>query len=249
MAQQENPFYLSIHYTAPHSPWEANEHPKKYVELYKDCDFTSTPDLPVHPWQVATCPVGDTPEKRKENLIGYYASITAMDAGIDKIIKKLEEENLAHNTMIIFTADNGMNMGHHGVWGKGNGTYPPNMYDSSIKVPLFVYDPRTEKESNICHSMVSQYDIFPTILDFAECPYKLEHLQPGKSLVPLLDSDTEDNEDRVVIYDEDSKTRMIKRNHYKYIHRYDYGPCEFYNLNKDPNENKNLYKDDNIEKS
>ena len=41
----------------------------------------------------------------------------------------------------MFNSDNGMNMGHHGIWGKGNGTYPPNMFDTSVKVPMLVSRP------------------------------------------------------------------------------------------------------------
>lgn len=41
-----------------------------------------------------------------------------MDAGVGKIVEKLEEKHLLQDTVIIFTADNGMNMGHHGIWGK-----------------------------------------------------------------------------------------------------------------------------------
>lgn len=47
------PFYLSVHYTAPHSPW-INQHPKEIVALYDDCPFESCPDEPVHP---STTPV------------------------------------------------------------------------------------------------------------------------------------------------------------------------------------------------
>lgn len=41
---------------------------------------------------------------------------------------------------VVFTSDNGMNTGHHGIWGKGNGTYPQNMYDTSVKIPFILFD-------------------------------------------------------------------------------------------------------------
>ena len=47
---QENPFYLSVHYTAPHSPW-IGCHPKEYTDLYEDCEFQSCPQRETpHPW-------------------------------------------------------------------------------------------------------------------------------------------------------------------------------------------------------
>ena len=56
-----------------------------------------------------------------------------MDAGVGKIMDWVEGHGLEDDTVIIFASDNGMNLGQHGIWGKGNGTYPPNMYDSSVK--------------------------------------------------------------------------------------------------------------------
>ena len=55
---QDNPFYLSVHYTAPHSPWREDQHPGEYIEMYRDCGFTATPDLPVHPNQIPARPPG-----------------------------------------------------------------------------------------------------------------------------------------------------------------------------------------------
>ena len=104
MSGEGAPFYLSVHYTAPHSPWEENEHPKEFRDLYKDCEFKDTPDLPIHPWQANTCPIGDTPEKRREYLTGYYAAISAMDAGVGKIMDWVEDHGLEDDTVII---DNG----------------------------------------------------------------------------------------------------------------------------------------------
>lgn len=106
------PFYLSVHYTAPHSPWDASEHPKKFRDLYKDCEFKDTQALPIHPWQANnTCPIGDTPEKRREYLTGYYAAISAMDAGVGKIMDWVAAHGLEEDTVLIFTSDNGMNLG------------------------------------------------------------------------------------------------------------------------------------------
>ncbi|MDF2725410.1 MAG: sulfatase, partial [Paenibacillus sp.] len=136
----EQPFYLSVHYTAPHSPWDSTEHPEEYLSMYRDCPFESIPELPFHPDQNKASPRG-TGERRKELLRGYYASITAMDAGIGQIIAKLDTMGVRDNTLIVFMSDNGMNMGQHGIWGKGNGTLPLNMFDTSVKVPAIFSHP------------------------------------------------------------------------------------------------------------
>ena len=59
-----------------------------------------------------------------------------MDHQIGRLLDRLEELGLTEDTIVIFTSDNGMNLGQHGIWGKGNGTFPQNMYDSSVKVPF-----------------------------------------------------------------------------------------------------------------
>lgn len=238
-ADGDSPFYLSVHYTAPHSPWNQEEHKKEFLDLYQDCGFTATPDLPVHPWQINTCPVGDTKEKRAENLRGYYAAISSMDEGVGRIVEKLEGRGILENTILIFSADNGMNMGHHGIWGKGNGTYPQNMYDSSVKVPLIICVPGGAKGA-VCSQLCSQYDFFPTILDMAGCHYELEKLQPGRSMMELLRNPEKAAKDRVVVFDEYSNTRMIRGKRYKFIHRYPDGPDEFYDMISDPDETRNL---------
>ena len=46
LSGRDDPFYLSIHYTAPHSPWEADQHPKRWIDEYDKSDFASIPDVP-----------------------------------------------------------------------------------------------------------------------------------------------------------------------------------------------------------
>ncbi|MEH7180202.1 sulfatase-like hydrolase/transferase [Neobacillus vireti] len=238
-AKTEDPFYLSVHYTAPHSPWEYGQHPKEMIDLYKDCPFESVPEEPNHPWQIDSAPRGEG-EKRKELLQGYYAAITAMDRGIGEILNKLKEINLLEDTLIFFTSDNGMNMGHHGIWGKGNGTFPQNMFDTSVKVPTIVSRPGHIPAGVVNMDLLSHYDFMPTLLDYLGLKDEYAAERPGKSFAPLLRGESLNNPDDVVIYDEYGAVRMIRTQKWKYIHRYPYGPHELYHLVEDPEERHNL---------
>ncbi|MDL2234467.1 sulfatase-like hydrolase/transferase, partial [Ruminococcaceae bacterium OttesenSCG-928-L11] len=241
LAGEDNPFYLSVHYTAPHSPWGAEHHPPECIARYEDCAFESIPDVPDHP-DMTTGPVYGTP-KRKENLRGYFAAITAMDAGIGRILDCLEEKGLADNTIVIFTADNGMSMGHHGIWGKGNGTFPMNMYDTAVKVPFLIQWPGHIEKGTASQALVSAYDLFPTLIDVLELPSRAAARLPGKSFRPALAGEDAGEEADVVVFDEYGPVRMIRTREYKYIHRYPYGKNELYDLRSDPGEEQNRIDD------
>lgn len=237
---KDGPFYLSVHYTAPHSPWEAEQHPKKWIDYYKDCRFESIPDIPDHP-DMTTGPVYGT-DKRRENLTGYFAAISAMDEQVGRILDKVEELSLAEDTLIIFTADNGMSMGHHGIWGKGNGTFPLNMFDTAVKVPFLAAWKGHIPAGRVSEDMVSAYDLFPTLLELAGCSYEGKRTLPGKSFAGLLLGQEDDRgENAVVVFDEYGPVRMIRTRDWKYVHRYPYGKNELYDLQADPKEEHNLY--------
>lgn len=243
LASEEKPFFLSVNYTAPHSPWGEEQHPADVYNLYRDCTFTSTPDLPLHPDQLMSAPHG-VGEERKRLLRGYYSAITAMDRGIGQIVDKLESLGRLENTIIIFSGDNGMNMGHHGIWGKGNGTFPLNLFDTSVKVPVII----SWKNHIACKregTILSHYDLFPTILELAGCNIPCSELRPGKSFAPLLLGGTYNSEDIIYVFDEYGSSRMIRTDEYKLIYRYPYGPHSLFDLINDPDEAKNLYGDPN----
>lgn len=240
LQEEEKPFYLSVHYTAPHSPWGEEHHPKKWIDYYKDCEFASIPDIPDHP-DLMTGPVYGT-EKRRENLVGYFAAVSAMDEQLGRILDRLDERNLTENTLVIFTADNGMSMGQHGIWGKGNGTFPMNMYDTAIKVPFIAALPGKIDQGVVCSEMVSAYDLFPTLAELTESTYETERNLPGKSFLScLLGEEQERGDNALVVFDEYGPVRMIRTKEWKYIHRYPYGKNELYYLTEDPDEENNLY--------
>ena len=232
----KQPFYLSVHYTAPHDPW-MNSHPQEMVDSYEDCPFSSIPNEPKHPWQIDTAPWGDN---RKENLKGYFAAVTAMDQQIGRIIEKIEAMGIRENTLICFLSDNGFNCGHHGIWGKGNGTFPQNMYDTSVKVPAIFSQPGHIPIGTVCEELVSGYDFMPTLLDYVGLENDEADQLPGQSFYSLLKGKQAKPHDHVVIYDEYGPVRMIRTKEWKYIHRYPYGPHELYHLAKDPDEKANL---------
>jgi len=238
---EDRPFYLSVHYTAPHSPW-VNQHPPDIVDSYDACAFTSCPDVPPHPWQIASAPRG-TGSERREILKGYFAAVTAMDANVGRIVDWLEEHDRRGNAIVFFLSDNGMNMGHHGLYGKGNATFPLNMYDTSVKVPAILSAPGRARQGAVEEGLYSQYDFLPTLADYLDLAVPQPHRLPGRSFAPILRGQGLPGREDVVVFDEYGPVRMIRDRSWKYVHRYPYGPHELCQLAEDPNEEHNLIRD------
>jgi arylsulfatase A-like enzyme len=239
-AERGGPFYLGVHYTAPHSPHEPHEHPKDIVESYADCPFETAPQEPVHPWAQG---LTKHYHGKRGALQGYYASITAMDAGIGRILARLEEHGLADDTLVMFFGDNGYSCGQHGFWGKGNATLPRNMYENSIRVPALFSHPARMPAGRLEQAMVSAYDFMPTLLDYLDLPLPRGRNLPGTSFAPALEGRPLQRRDHVVVFDEYGPVRMIRSEQWKYVYRHAHGPHELWDLVNDPDERRNLIAD------
>lgn len=241
----DTPFSLNVHYTAPHAPWNRDNHPSEiFDDYYENCPFESTPVEDVHPNQLRkdlqSATVGDTEETRRSALSGYFTAVTEMDRNIGRLLDWLESNGLRENTLVIFVADNGMNMGHHGIWGKGNGTYPPNMFDTAVKVPFLVSRPGQVPQDLVCTKLLSQYDIMPTILAYVGIDNPSANALPGRSFDAILQGESLGEGSPVFVLDEYGPTRMIRTDSWKYVHRYPNGPHELYDLKNDPLETTDL---------
>ena len=234
-AGQEAPFYLSVHYTAPHSPWTG--HPQDIVDSYDPCPFESCPQEPRHPWAAGPT---DRCLGNRELLKGYFAAVTAMDANLGRILNKLDELGIRDDTLVIFTSDNGYSCGHHGFWGKGNGTNPRNMYENSIKVPFIISHPGHIPQGHIQEAMVSAYDFMPTFLAYLDLPCPDDRNIVGASFLRALRGKEDAGRESVVIYDEYGTVRMVRTRDWKYVRRYPDGPNELWDLVNDPDERQNL---------
>ncbi|MCI1983613.1 MAG: sulfatase-like hydrolase/transferase [Bifidobacteriaceae bacterium] len=239
-SSSHEPFFLQVNFTAPHDPWIKN-HPQDLYDLYKDCDFESIPREPPHPW---VAPRRDDFKQAFENPLphiqGYAAALSGVDRALESLISKLKEHGLDENTVIIYMADNGFSCGHHGTWGKGNGTYPLNFWENSVRVPFVIKMPgQTEKHEITNH--VSATSFFPTICDLAHVEAPEDPLRAGASFAKLLVTGHDDPlYDSVMVFDEYGGGRMVRSGEYKLIERFE-GPGELYNLDNDPEERENLY--------
>jgi len=242
-ARRPEPFWLSLCFTAPHYPW-IDSHPKAYTDLYADCAFASCPDEPPHPWFIGGNAALDKGRReRRASLIGYFAAVSAMDAAIGRVLAELDAQGLAQSTLVVFMGDNGMNCGHHGIWGKGNGTRPQNMYDTSVRVPCIASQPGRIPAGRTSEALLSGYDLFPTLVEYAGIRCDSERPKPGRSFRGVLDGRDDMEEAPVVVFDEYGPVRMVRTRDWKYVHRHPDGPHELFDLAADPGERTNRIAD------
>ncbi|MCB1387882.1 MAG: sulfatase-like hydrolase/transferase [Rhodobacteraceae bacterium] len=121
---------------------------------------------------------------RETVLRGYMGLIKQIDDQMGVLLDWLEETGRMKETVIVLTSDHGDFMGDHWM---GEKAY---FYDSSVKVPLIIYDPSPEADATrgtVSDALVEQLDFLPTFVEVAGGdPADIDHIAEGHSLVPLL---------------------------------------------------------------
>jgi len=232
-ANSSRPFFIQVGYNAPHTPYDYQ--PEEYRGPYLESKFPAFPDLPPHPNQIRSYRqyLG-----QRESRLSYMALVRGVDQNVGRIVDKLRELELRENTLVIFCADQGFNCGHHGVWGKGNGTLPFNMYDETLRVPMIFNHPGTIRSGQVVDPMVSTLDFFPTLLDYLGLPPHGDESLAGRSFAGFLRGRPRRWENRV--FAEYAYVRTMRSDRLKYVQRADGHPDEMYDLERDPGERKNV---------
>jgi arylsulfatase A-like enzyme len=230
------PFYLLVPFYAPHTPYDYQ--PEIDRKPYADARMSCFPDLPQHPWQNRG--LAQMFGKR-EPKVAYSALITGVDRSVGRVLDRLERLRLRGDTLVIFTADQGWNAGHHGVWGKGNGTVPFNMYEESLRVPLIWNHPGRLAGGRLVDAMASSYDYFPSILEYLDLPAPSDPRRVGRSYAPFLRGGSPRWRNR--LYFEYAHMRGIRTGNLKYIERAEGWPTEMFDLEADRGETRNVADD------
>ncbi|MBI1786624.1 MAG: sulfatase-like hydrolase/transferase [Acidobacteria bacterium] len=229
---KEKPFYLLVPFYAPHTPYDFQ--PEAYRQPYAQSSFSCFPEVPMHPWQN---PGLAKDHRNRESQRSYSALVTGVDHNVGRILRRLDEMGVRENTLVVFTADQGYNCGHHGVWGKGNGTVPFNLYDESIRVPMIWSHPGRIQAAQTLPPLVSSYDYFPTLLDYLGLPAHRDPTLAGSSYAGFLRGRPPRWRNR--LYFEYSYLRGIRTRNLKYVERTKEWPSELYDLEADAGESHN----------
>ena len=97
---------------------------------------------------------------------------------VGKLLDFLDENDLAKNTIVIYTSDQGFFLGEHGWFDKRF------MYEQSFKMPFLARFPEEIKPGSFCENLCCNVDFAPTFLDLAKLP--IPSYMQGKSILPLL---------------------------------------------------------------
>lgn len=177
-ASGDQPLYLFVYYYDPHSWYDP---PPPYDALYQpDCPSELTPASYGHGERVIA---GEDvlSECDVEHLLAFYdGEITYWDFHIDQLLKRLGDDGLLTNALIVLTSDHGQMFGEHGKWSHRN-----SLYEEVLRVPLFIRFPGVAQAGLVVDTPVSTIDLMPTILDLIDLPTP-EGLD-GESLRPYLE--------------------------------------------------------------
>ena len=248
--ERAGPFLLSLHYRAPHTRWLPVA-PEDWAPFDGLHPIIPNPDFPYL----------DT-ERVRRMTREYLASTKSVDRNLGRVLQRLEELGLSETTVVVYTSDHGYNMGHSGVWHKGNGHYVmtrnppatanvpdgqrPNMWDRSIRVPTAVVWPGRIESGTVVDRAITNLDWFPTLVSIAGAKIPPGTVVRGRDLVPLLLGTAEAWDDEV--YGEysthhQSRThmRMLRTPRWKLVRDFlNPGRDELYDLAADPEETTNL---------
>ena len=159
---------------------------------------------------------------------------------------ELEALQLREDVLFVFTSDHGLCCGHHGLWGKGNATFPLNMLEESIRVPMIFNHPRDLFARQRRSEFVDHLDLFQTIAEYAGVSSNLDARRkyPGRSFMPLLENSAALPDWRGMQFGEYGDLRMVRTRGYKLVRRFGDGePSTFFDLLKDPIESQNCFRD------
>lgn len=238
---KDRPFFLYLAYNGPYGLGASLLRParNRHAAYYADKELKSFPREKVHPWLFNNKEYINNPQAMRR----YAAEISGIDDGVGRILDALDKHKLADDTLVIFTADQGLAGGHSGFWGMGDHTRPLTAYDWTMHVPLIYRQPGRIPDGKRADILVSNYDVLPTVLDQLGMKDKTptKPALPGRSYADVLRGKVIEWDNTVFF--EFENTRSIRTDQWRYIHRFPDGPNELYQLHKDPGERTNLIAD------
>ena len=187
---KDRPFFIACGFVKPHSPPTA---PQRFFDLYDVSRIKLTPDFAAWPTVPPGFPSaairkrnadlfigrGASEEEAREVIRAYLASISWVDWNIGRVMAELERLGLRDNTIVVFVADHGYQLGEKGKWSKAG-----SLFEMGTRVPLIISAPGVRGNGKSCTRIVESLDIYSTLVELCGLPAQKE--VEGKSLTSLL---------------------------------------------------------------
>lgn len=219
---KQNPFFVNLHYYAPHRPTVPRN--KEWLQKFLE----KAPDT-----------ITGQGTQKLEEIAAYATMIASIDVNVRRIFDFLDKEGLRGNTVVIFTSDNGFNglQSNTNTLRGAKGT----IYEGGIRVPAFV-NWKGKVAPGILETCICGLDYFPTFLELAKVK-NYKGVLDGESLVPLLKGEI--LEERPLFWHLASAYKnppcsIIRKGEWKLIQFLNDGKVELYNLKNDMAESENL---------
>lgn len=198
-----------------------------------------------------------------QSIANMQSQIALVDDNFGKVLNALKENGIDKDTLVIYTSDQANFIGQHGKFGHGAYYVPSSLEEDIIRVPFLVKEPGITPSNLTTDMLISQYDLGPTIMDYAGFPDVVFDNSPGKSFTSFLKGRPLDNWSKEVYY-EQGETRGVSTKDYALWERVNatnlnlgtyrilegqglvipkFWQNEFYDLRVDPEQNNNLYND------
>ncbi len=235
---KSKPFFMYLGFPCPHDPRWAG---RRFRALYDPAKLPIPPNYkPVHPWNIGDMTIRDerlekwprTEDAIRRHLHDYYSLISSMDFDVGRLLDTLDELALTGNTIVIFSSDQGLALGSHGLMGK------QSVYEDVQKVPFLVSGRGIPKGESAALAYV--HDIFPTVCELigAGVPAGID----GKSLVPVIRGARPQVRDRLMLAYKNSQ-RSIRDGRWKLIRFPQINRTQLFDLAADPRETCDLAAD------
>jgi arylsulfatase A-like enzyme len=208
---KDQPFFIACGFVKPHSPPTA---PQKFFDLYDPDKIQLTPDFAAWPTVPPGFPSAAIRKRNADLFIGrgaseaeakqviraYLASISWVDWNLGRVLAELDKLGLRENTIIVFVADHGYQLGEKGKWSKAG-----SLFEMGTRVPLVISAPGVKGNGESCPRIVESLDIYPTLVELCGLPTQKEI--EGESLTPLLKKpDAKWEKPGFSVWSEDGKT-------------------------------------------
>jgi arylsulfatase A-like enzyme len=173
----------------------------------------------------------------------YLACVASVDENVGKVLDYLDKNDLAKNTVVVYTSDQGMYLGQNGWFDKRF------MYDVSMSTPLLMRWPGKIRPGTVSEDLVQNIDFAPTFLDIAQTT--VPRWMQGLSLKPLMETQTTKLSRTTLYYHfyevyADHKVLPhlgVRNDRYKLVYFYTVNEWELYDIKNDPHELNNVYDD------